>query len=132
MSMPGLGFAYTNVNYSRSCGEAARVTHVTFIDARGEARTVEAPAGMSVADAALDNHVPGIEADCGGFCACGTCHVYLDADWLAKVPAADELEAAMLASQVIDPRPNSRLACQLKLSGELEGIVVHTPERQYL
>jgi 2Fe-2S ferredoxin len=110
----------------------AGLTQVTFIDAKGEVRTVDAPAGMSVADAALGNHVPGIEADCGGFCACGTCHVYLDEDWLAKVPAPDELEAAMLDSQVIDARPNSRLACQLKLSDALEGIVVHTPERQYL
>lgn len=108
------------------------MARVTFIDFKGEARGVEAPAGMSLADAALNNHVPGIEADCGGFCACGTCHVYLDEDWLAKVPAPDELEAAMLASQVIDPRPNSRLGCQIRLGDALDGIVVHTPQRQYL
>lgn len=106
--------------------------HVTFIDAKGTVREVDAPAGMSVADAALNNRVPGIEADCGGFCACATCHVYLDEDWFAKAPAADELEVAMLASEAIDPRPNSRLACQLRLSDALEGIVVHTPERQYM
>lgn len=110
----------------------ARLTHVTFIDAKGTERSVDAPAGMSVADAALNNRVPGIEADCGGFCACATCHVYLDEDWFARVPAADELEVAMLDTEAIDRRPNSRLACQLRLSDALEGIVVHTPERQYL
>jgi len=110
----------------------ARVTRVTFIDVKGVARTVEAPAGMSVADAAINNRVPGIEGDCGGFCACATCHVYLDDEWFARAPAADELEAAMLDTEAIDRRPSSRLACQLKLSDDLEGIVVHTPERQYL
>lgn len=108
------------------------MTHVTFIDARGTARAVDAPAGMSVADAALDGQIPGIEADCGGFCACATCHVYLDDDWFARVPPADELEAAMLDTEAIDRRPNSRLACQLRLDDRLDGIVVHTPERQYL
>lgn len=108
------------------------MTHVTFIDAKGTSRSVDAPEGMSVADAALNNQVPGIEADCGGFCACATCHVYLDDEWLAKVPPADELEAAMLDTEAVDRRANSRLACQLRLSDALEGIIVHTPERQYL
>lgn len=108
------------------------MTHVTFIDARGNVRAVDAPAGMSVADAALDGRIPGIEADCGGFCACATCHVYLDDEWFARVPPADELEAAMLDTEAIDRRPNSRLACQLRLGDDLDGIVVHTPERQYL
>jgi 2Fe-2S ferredoxin len=108
------------------------MTQVTFIDASGTARTVDAPAGMSVADAALDARVPGIEADCGGFCACATCHVYLDEEWYSRVPPADELEQAMIATEAVDPRPNSRLSCQLRLSDAIDGIVVHTPARQYL
>ncbi|MEQ1499735.1 MAG: 2Fe-2S iron-sulfur cluster-binding protein [Novosphingobium sp.] len=105
---------------------------MTFIDVAGTARTVDSPAGMSVADAALNHRIPGIEADCGGFCACATCHVYLDEEWFARLPAADELEAAMLDTETLDRRPGSRLACQLKLSDALDGLVVHTPERQYL
>ena len=108
------------------------MTHVTFIDAAGTERTVDSPPGMSVADAALNNRIPGIEADCGGFCACATCHVYLDDEWFARVPAPDELERAMIESEAVDPRPGSRLSCQLKLSDALDGIVVHTPARQYL
>ena len=108
------------------------MTRVTFIDASGTARTADAPAGMSMADAALDARVPGIEADCGGFCACATCHVYLDEEWLARVPPADELERAMIATEAVDPRPTSRLSCQLRLSDAIDGIVVHTPARQYL
>lgn len=107
------------------------MTHVTFIDAAGTQRTVDAPEGYSLADAALFNKVPGIEADCGGFCACATCHVYLDEAWIDRVPEPEELEAAML-DQAVGRRANSRLSCQIKLSDALEGIVVRTPERQYL
>ena len=107
------------------------MTHVTFIDFAGTARTVDAPEGFSLADAALNNKVPGIEGDCGGFCACATCHVYLDDTWLDRVPPPEELEAAML-DQAVDRRASSRLSCQIKLSDALEGLVVRTPERQYL
>lgn len=107
------------------------MTQVTFIDAGGTARTLEAPEGISLADAALMNAVPGIEADCGGFCACATCHVYLDEAWIDRVPPAEELEANML-DQAVDRRAGSRLSCQLRLSDALDGIVVHTPARQYL
>lgn len=105
--------------------------HVTFVDANGQARTVDAPQGISVADAALMNRVPGIEADCGGFCACATCHVYLEDEWLDRVPPPEELEALML-DQAVERRANSRLSCQLQLSDALDGIVVHTPSSQYL
>ncbi len=107
------------------------MTQVTFIDAGGAERTIDAPAGISVADAALMNRVPGIEADCGGFCACATCHVYLDDTWFDQVPPPEELEAAML-DQAVDRRASSRLSCQLMLSDALDGIVVHTPASQYL
>jgi ferredoxin, 2Fe-2S len=108
------------------------MTQVTFIDHTGQSRSVDAPPGMSVADAALGSRIPGIEADCGGFCACATCHVYLDDDWFARVPPPDELETGMLDTEALDRRPNSRLACQLRLSDALDGLVVHTPARQYL
>lgn len=107
------------------------MTQVTFIDHAGQSRSVDALPGMSIADAALGNRIPGIEADCGGFCACATCHVYLDDNWFARVPPADELEAGMLETEALDRRPTSRLACQLRLSDALDGIVVHTPARQY-
>jgi ferredoxin, 2Fe-2S len=107
------------------------LTQVTFIDAAGTARSIDAPAGVSIADAAVMNRVPGIEADCGGFCACATCHVYLDDVWFDRVPPVEELEAHML-DQAVDRRANSRLSCQLRLDDSLEGIVVHTPARQYL
>jgi 2Fe-2S ferredoxin len=108
------------------------MTHVTFIDHTGVARTVEAPAGMTIADAALGNRIPGIEGDCGGFCACATCHVYLDDEWFDRAPPPDELETGMLRTEALDPRASSRLSCQLRLTDALDGIVVHTPARQYL
>ena len=105
--------------------------HVTYIDAQGAARQVDLLIGMSIADGAIFNAVPGIEADCGGCCACATCHVYIDDAWLDRLPAVEELEEHML-DHAIDRRANSRLSCQLRLTDALDGIVVHTPERQYL
>jgi len=107
------------------------VTHVTFIDAQGASRAIDAPAGLSIADAALLRGVPGIEADCGGNCACATCHVYLDEQWAARVPPIEELEEMML-DHAIERRATSRLSCQIRLSDALDGIVIHTPARQYL
>lgn len=107
------------------------MTLVTFIDASGAARQVDAVEGLSLADAALYNAVPGIEADCGGCCACATCHVYLDQPWFDRAGPIEELEANML-DHAVDRRANSRLSCQIHLAPELDGIVVHTPARQYL
>lgn len=107
------------------------MVQVTYVDAAGTTRQVDAPEGLSLADAALFNHVPGIEADCGGFCACATCHVYLDAEWLGRAPGIEELERNML-DHAVDRRANSRLSCQIRLTPQLDGIVVHTPARQYL
>jgi 2Fe-2S ferredoxin len=103
---------------------------VIFIEKGGTAQTVEAVAGLSVADAALNNAVPGIEADCGGSCACATCHVYVEDGWINRLTPPDELEAQMLGF-AFDVRPNSRLSCQIKLSDALDGLVVRVPERQY-
>ena len=102
---------------------------ITFIDAQGTARTVEAANGATVMETAIRNDVPGIVAECGGACACATCHVYVDEAWVGAVGGASQMEQDML-DFASDVRPNSRLSCQIKVSPELDGLVVHTPERQ--
>jgi 2Fe-2S ferredoxin len=102
---------------------------ITFIDVQGEARTVEGEVGSTVMETAIKNGVPGIEAECGGACACSTCHVYIDESWRAKVGEPSPMEEDML-DFAYSVKPNSRLSCQIKVSGELDGLVVHTPERQ--
>ncbi len=103
---------------------------ITFIDYEGTERSVDANAGETIMEAATSNDIPGIDADCGGACACATCHVYIAPDWFAKVGEPEDLEAEMLdvAEEV---KENSRLACQLTISDELDGIVVVTPESQF-
>jgi 2Fe-2S ferredoxin len=102
---------------------------ITFIDPAGTARTIDAPVGQTVMETAIKNDVPGIEAECGGACACATCHVYVDEAWREKVGATSPMEEDML-NFGFDVRPNSRLSCQIKVSDELDGLVVTTPERQ--
>ncbi|MBX6426604.1 MAG: 2Fe-2S iron-sulfur cluster binding domain-containing protein [Variibacter sp.] len=102
---------------------------ITFIDFQGTARTVEAEIGATVMETALKNGVPGIEAECGGACACATCHVYVDGDWFAKVGPPSPMEEDMLDFGY-DVRENSRLSCQIKVTEDLDGLVVRTPERQ--
>lgn len=81
-------------------------------------------------ETATFNGVPGVVAECGGSCSCATCHVYIDLDWYAQLPSPDESEQEMLEF-AIDPRENSRLSCQVEITEELDGMVVHTPESQY-
>jgi ferredoxin, 2Fe-2S len=102
---------------------------VTFTDHSGNIRTVDAEAGESVMQAARRNNVAGIDADCGGKCACATCHVYVDDAWLAKVGGRSETEDSMLAfaPNVTD---HSRLSCQISMTDELDGLRVTTPESQ--
>jgi 2Fe-2S ferredoxin len=102
---------------------------ITFIDAAGTSRDVEAKAGTSVMEAAVQNMIPGIDADCGGACACATCHVYVAADWLSKLKDKDDMEDSML-DFADDVEDNSRLCCQILMSDELDGITVTTPESQ--
>ena len=102
---------------------------ITFIDTSGTERSVEAPTGWTVMEAAVKNNVPGIEAECGGACACATCHVYVDEAWMEKTGSAEPMEADML-DFASDLQPNSRLSCQIKVKPELDGLVVRTPERQ--
>ncbi|AOG05698.1 MAG: 2Fe-2S iron-sulfur cluster-binding protein [Bosea sp. (in: a-proteobacteria)] len=102
---------------------------VTFIDAHGESRTVEGEAGATVMEVAIRNGVPGIEAECGGACACATCHVYVDEAWTAKTGRPEPMEEDML-DFAFEVKPTSRLSCQIKLRDDLDGLVVRTPSRQ--
>jgi 2Fe-2S ferredoxin len=105
------------------------VAKVTFVDQGGTRRTVEATAGQTVMEAAIHNAVPGIEAECGGACACATCHVYVDEAWRARVGPAAPMEEDML-DFAYEVRPASRLSCQITMADALDGLVVTTPARQ--
>ena len=102
---------------------------ITFIDATGQSRTVEAQVGATVMETALRNSVPGIEAECGGACACATCHVYVAPEWTEATGKASQMEEDML-DFAFEVRPNSRLSCQIKVSEALDGLVVTTPPKQ--
>ena len=103
---------------------------VTYIDCEGTARVIEAEEGIDLMDVAVDNLVPGIDGDCGGVAACATCHVHVDPAWIDKLAPMEEEEDAML--ELADDRNvNSRLACQLKASPELDGLVLYTPIGQH-
>jgi 2Fe-2S ferredoxin len=102
---------------------------ITFIDSAGTARTVEGEAGSTVMETAIKNGVPEIEAECGGACACSTCHLYIDEAWREKVGEPSPMETDML-DFAFEVKPNSRLSCQIKVSDELDGLVVTTPSRQ--
>jgi 2Fe-2S ferredoxin len=102
---------------------------ITFIDVAGGSRTVDAEIGSTVMESAIKNSVPGIEAECGGACACSTCHVYVDEAWTAKTGEPAPMEEDML-DFAYGVQPNSRLSCQIKVSEELDGLTVRTPERQ--
>ena len=103
---------------------------VTYLQPDGRADTLELNEGSSVMQGAVLRAVPGIRAECGGGCACATCHVYVDQDWLARVPPAELMEAEMLEGVAAERRPGSRLSCQIVLSPSLDGLVVHLPECQ--
>jgi 2Fe-2S ferredoxin len=102
---------------------------ITFIDTAGTACTVEGEVGSTVMETAIKNGVPGIEAECGGACACSTCHVYIDDAWREKVGEPSPMEEDML-DFAYEVKPSSRLSCQIKVSEELDGLTVRTPERQ--
>ena len=103
---------------------------VTFIQFSGEPSTVEVDNGTTVMNAAMDNLISGIDADCGGECSCATCHVLVNEDWMSKVGTANEQEELMLDLNP-DRQANSRLSCQINMSDELDGLVVQLPEFQY-
>ena len=103
---------------------------VTYIEIDGTEHTIEVSTGTSLMQAAINHLIPGIEGDCGGLCACGTCHVYIKPPWPNLCAPADELETSMLEF-AYDVSRDSRLSCQLMMSDELDGITVHLPKRQY-
>ncbi|QUS41007.1 (2Fe-2S)-binding protein [Tardiphaga alba] len=102
---------------------------INFVDHSGETRTIDADVGSTVMEVAIRNAIPGIEAECGGACACATCHVYVDEAWQERVGAPTPMEEDMLDFGY-DIKPNSRLSCQIKVTEALDGLVVITPERQ--
>ena len=102
---------------------------ITYIDSDGTSRDVEAKNGTSIMEAAVQNMIPGIDADCGGACACATCHVYVAEEWAAKLAPKDDMEESML-DFAEDVQEHSRLSCQILMSDELDGITVTTPENQ--
>jgi ferredoxin, 2Fe-2S len=102
---------------------------ITFIDHTGTHYVTQAPLGRSLMQVALDHAVPGILGDCGGACSCATCHAYIASPWSDLLPAKSETEVFMLEA-ALDERPSSRLCCQIKVSSELDGMVVTLPVEQ--
>ena len=106
------------------------MTKINFVDHTGETRTIDVENGATVMEAAIRNAIPGIEAECGGACACATCHVYVDEAWRDKTGSPSAMEESMLdfADNV---EPNSRLSCQIKFTDALNGLVVRMPQSQH-
>ena len=102
---------------------------INYINSEGNSKTVEVENGLSVMEGAIQNDIPGIDADCGGSMACATCHVYVEENWLNKLPKAEDAEIDMI-DMAHEPKKNSRLSCQLILTDELDGLIVTTPEKQ--
>ena len=102
---------------------------ITYIEHNGKEHTINVDNGLTVMEGAVQNDIPGIDADCGGSMACATCHVYVEEKWLNKLPKAEEAEIDMI-DMAYEPKKNSRLSCQIIVTDELNGIEVTTPEKQ--
>ena len=102
---------------------------VTYIESSGNSRTIEIANGLSVMEGAVQNDIPGIDADCGGGMACATCHIYVNEEWFDKIPKKEDGEEDML-DMAFEPKKNSRLSCQLIISDELDGLTVSIPSKQ--
>ena len=102
---------------------------ITYIEHGGTEHTVDVPVGLTVMEGAVNNNIPGIDADCGGACACSTCHVYIDPAWVGKLPPREDMEEDML-DFAFEPNERSRLTCQVKVTADLDGLVVQMPEKQ--
>ncbi len=102
---------------------------ITYIESSGNKKTIEVEKGLSVMEGAVQNNIPGIDADCGGGMACATCHVYVKEEWFNKLPKTEDGEEDMI-DMAFEPKKNSRLSCQLIVSEELDGLVVTTPSKQ--
>ena len=102
---------------------------ITYIEHNGTNHTIDVQNGLTVMEGAVQNNIPGIDADCGGSMACATCHVYVNEDWFDKINKKSEGEDDML-DQAYEPKKNSRLSCQIIVSDDLDGLVVDMPEKQ--
>ena len=102
---------------------------ITYIEHTGKPHTIEVENGLTVMEGAVQNNIPGIDADCGGGMACATCHVYVKEDWFDIVNKKNEGEDDML-DQAFEPKKNSRLSCQITVSDEIDGLIVHLPTKQ--
>ena len=103
---------------------------ITYIEHNGTSHTVDVANGLTVMEGARDNNIPGIEADCGGACACSTCHVYVDPNWVGKIPEKEDMEEDMLDFAYSPDENLSRLTCQLQVTEEIDGLIVRMPEKQ--
>ena len=102
---------------------------IIFKDNQGNSKTIEVENGLSVMEGAIQNDIPGIDADCGGGMACATCHVYINEDWFDKITPKEDGEEDML-DMAFEPKKNSRLSCQIVISDELDGLTVNIPSKQ--
>ena len=102
---------------------------ITYKDSEGNSKTIKVENGLTVMEGAIQNDIPGIDADCGGSMACATCHVYVEEKWLDKLSKAEDAEVDMI-DMAYEPKKNSRLSCQIIVSDELNGLKVTTPEKQ--
>ena len=102
---------------------------ITYISEDNKTNTVEVQNGLTVMEGAIQNDIPGIDADCGGGMSCATCHVYVDENWFDKLPQKEDGEEDML-DMAFEPKKNSRLSCQLIVSDELDGLIVNIPSKQ--
>ena len=102
---------------------------ITYRDFQGNSKTIEVENGLSVMEGAIQNDIPGIDADCGGSMACATCHVYVNEKWFSKISKAEDAENDMI-DMAFEPKKNSRLSCQIIVSDELDGLEVSTPKKQ--
>ena len=102
---------------------------ITYTEHSGKSHTIEVANGLSVMEGAVQNNIPGIDADCGGSMACATCHVYVKEEWFNKLPKKEDGEEDML-DMAFEPKKNSRLSCQLMVSDQLDGLVVNLPVKQ--
>ena len=102
---------------------------ITYKDHLGTSKTIQVENGLSVMEGAIQNNIPGIDADCGGGMACATCHVYVKEEWLDKLDKTEDAEQDMI-DMAFEPKKNSRLSCQLIVSNKLDGLIVTTPSKQ--
>ena len=102
---------------------------ITYVDSKGESRTINVDNGLTVMEGAVQNNIPEIDADCGGSMACATCHVYVEEKWFDKISKAEEAEVDMI-DMAFEPKKNSRLSCQIIVTDDMDGLEVTTPKKQ--